>query len=269
MDQSKVIFITGATSGIGAACTAYFSHNGWKVYGGSRRIVREITTPEGAVLFPLDVTRRDEVQNVVSTILEREGHLEVAINNAGYGIGGPLEMTTVEEAKEQFETNFFGVHLVNRIVLPYLRDQGHGRIILIGSIGGRIGLPFQGMYSATKFALEGYAEALSMEVKEWGVEVLLVEPGDFATGFTGERKIVAETEPYSAQFQTALNTIESDETGGKSPDIIAQKLFRVLNRRRLPRKMMAGAWDQKLAVKIKALLPRPWFEYIIRSHYFG
>ncbi|MFQ6615104.1 MAG: SDR family NAD(P)-dependent oxidoreductase, partial [Fidelibacterota bacterium] len=115
----------------------------------------------------------------------------VAINNAGYGIGGPLEMTAVEEAKEQFETNFFGVHLVNRIVLPYLRDQGHGRIILIGSIGGRIGLPFQGMYSATKFALEGYAEALSMEVKEWGVEVLLVEPGDFATGFTGERKIVA------------------------------------------------------------------------------
>jgi len=106
-----------------------------------------------------------------------------------------------------------------------------------------------------------------MEVKEWGLEVLLIEPGDFATGFTGDRKVIASLGSYSSQFKAALHTIETDEMGGKSPDLIAKKLFRTLNRRKLPRKMMVGAWDQKLAVKIKALLPNTLFEYIIRSHY--
>ncbi|NOZ75365.1 MAG: SDR family NAD(P)-dependent oxidoreductase, partial [FCB group bacterium] len=152
MDRSRIIFITGATSGIGAACTTFFSNNGWKVYGGSRRITKETITPEGAVLFPLDVTKPDSVSAIVKTILDREKRLDVVLNNAGFGIGGPLETTSLEEAKSQFETNFFGVHLVNQAVLPYFRKQGSGRIVIVGSIGGRIGLPFQGMYSATKFA---------------------------------------------------------------------------------------------------------------------
>lgn len=269
MKHSMVVFITGATSGIGAVCAQVFAERGMIVYGGGRRIAEETHSPEGAVLFPLDVTQDASIQHVVDTILDREGRLDMVINNAGFGIAGPLETTTIEEAKTQFETNFFGVHRVNRVVLPSLRRQGSGRIIIIGSIGGRIGLPFQGMYSATKFALEGYAEALAMEIRDWGLQVTLVEPGDFATGFTGERLITKTLGPYKDQFQNALHTIQNDENGGKDPILIAQTLFRILQKRRGPRRLMVGAWDQKLAVKLRAWLPDTWFETLIRSHYLG
>ena len=269
MKDSPVVFITGATSGIGAACAKYLANAGLTIYGGGRRIKKETTTGEKVTLLPLDVNEDESVQSAVNTVIEREDRLDVVINNAGFGLSGPLESTTVEEAKSQFETNFFGVHRVNRAVLPQFHKQGSGRIIIVSSIGGRIGLPYQGMYSAAKFALEGYAEALSMELKADKVPILLIEPGDFATGFTDVREFTSKSKEGDSAFEKARDTFQKDERGGKDPELIAKTLLKYIRKKRWPRRRMVGAWDQKLAVHMRPLMPDSWFEMIIRSHYFG
>ena len=189
-----VVLVTGASSGIGKACAELLFARGCRVYGTSRQAPRalvEARTSDLAPLLrmiPLDVTSDDSVDAAVGVVLACEGRLDAVVNNAGFGVAGAAELTTIEEAREQFETNFFGTVRVCRAVLPVMRQQGSGRILNISSIAGRIGIPFQAFYSASKFAIEGFSEALRMEVAPFGVKVVLIEPGDFRTGFTAARK---------------------------------------------------------------------------------
>jgi len=177
---SRVVLITGASRGIGKACAERLVAEGDNVYGTSRHPEAE-NGDRNLHMLAMDVNRDESVNAAVNKILAVERRIDVVINNAGFGIAGSVEDTSVEEGKSLFETNFFGVLRVCRAVLPTMRNMGRGTIINISSLGGRIGLPYQGLYSATKFAIEGLSEALRMELRQFGIDVTLVEPGDVCT----------------------------------------------------------------------------------------
>ena len=186
MNSDRIILITGASSGIGKSCAEYLSKKGFIVFGTSRNASFPPKDIGGKypIMIKMDINDDDSIKNAIEYIIKEFGRIDVLINNAGYGIGGAIEDYTIEKVKEQFETNFFGQLRVCNSILPIMRNQQSGLIINISSIGGLLGLPFQGLYSATKFAIEGMTEALRMEVKEFGIKVVLVEPGDFKTSFT-------------------------------------------------------------------------------------
>ncbi len=183
--MDKIIFITGVSSGIGKKCAEYLSGLGHKVYGTCRQQIGGVVP---YTILQMDVIDKASVQQAVQKVLENEKKIDVLINNAGIGIGGSIEEYSDEEIKKQFDTNFFGTLNLCRTVIPSMRNNGGGMIINISSLGGLMGLPFQGIYSATKYAIEGLSEALRMEVKSAGIKVVLVNPGDFKTNFTDNRK---------------------------------------------------------------------------------
>ena len=154
-----------------------------------------------------DVTDDRSVEQAVATVLDREGRLDIVVNNAGMGIAGPVENTSIEQAKRQLEVNFFGAFRVCRAVLPAMRSQRSGYIVNIGSIGGLVAIPYQAMYSASKFALEGLSEALRMEVRSFGIRVVIIEPGDHKTALTENRQVTEMSggaDAYSPSFEAAL-----------------------------------------------------------------
>jgi len=264
-----VVLITGTSSGLGKACAAYLSNQGMKVYGTSRHPEKLTPVPLWTTLT-MDVREAVSVEAGVATILKREGRLDVVVNNAGFGIAGAIEDTPIDEAQAQFDTNFFGTLRVIKAVLPTMRQQGSGTIINTGSIGGLIGLPFQGLYSATKFALEGLSEALSKEVRPWGIHVVLVEPGDFRTAFTSNRQIIKKStpdSPYWEFFSRALAIMKQDESQGADPQRVARLVARIICTPHPRPRYRVGFWSQKAVATLKAFLPDRLFDSIIRSHY--
>lgn len=265
--SEKVILVTGASSGIGRACATALAQQGHHVYGTSR-VPR---SPVGNfAMLPMDVTDATSVQAAVQTLLEREGRIDIVVNNAGIGYGGAIEDTALKEAQATFETNFFGVLRVCHAVLPSMRAQRSGLIINISSIGGMISLPFQGLYSASKYALEALSEALRMEVKRFGIHVVLVEPGDTATQFTANRRNTrgADENPvYHEAYRRTLAQIEADERGGAAPESVARTVLRIVASSRPKVRYVVGPFHQKLAVLIKCLVPSRVFEWIIMRVY--
>ena len=263
---SRVVLITGASSGIGESCAAFLSKQGHRVYGGSR----SGRTAAGATPLVLDVTNEKSARDAVETILAREGRLDVLVNNAGFGIAGAIEETSIEEAAGQFQVNFFGVMRMCRAVLPVLRQQKAGYIVNIGSIGGLIAIPFQGLYSATKFALEGLSESLRLEVSRFGVHVVLIEPGDHRTAFTENRRATAESRGesvYRDKFDRAIQRMAADEQGGPTPELIAELVHKVIMDRSPRLRYTTGPAAQRLAVWIKRLMPYSAVEKMMRSYY--
>ena len=267
----RVVLITGASSGIGKTCAEYLLSRGYRVYGTSRRAPPLPAEPAvGLRMVAMDVTSEDSVRQTVDLVLAREGRIDVVVNNAGWGIAGSVEDTSIAEAQEQLDTNFFGVLRVCRAVLPTLRHQGAGYLINISSMGGLVSIPFQGLYSASKFAVEGMTESLRMELKPFGVQVALIEPGDFRTGFTAERRmaVAAAQGPYAAALQAAVAVMEKDEQGGATPEAIAWRLERIINTRQPKLRHLVGPLAQRFAVGLlKKLLPQRWFERMIASYY--
>ena len=198
MAASKVVLITGASAGIGQACADRLHGAGWTVVGASRRVAASLGgsgASAGWQVLRMDVDDDAEVRRGVGRVLEEHGRLDAVVASAGFGVAGPVETTPMHDAKAQLETNFWGVVRVVQCALPSMRQQRSGRLVLISSIGGVIALPFQAFYSASKFALEGYAEALAYEVEPFGIEVTLVEPGNIRTEFTARRQKVGSGAP--------------------------------------------------------------------------
>jgi short-subunit dehydrogenase len=265
--MSKVVLITGISSGIGKQTATYLAEKGYRVYGTSRR---RIEHDPGINLVDMDVTDPKSIQLAVNMVLQKEGHIDVLINNAGMGFSGAVEDTSYEEARSQMETNFFGQFHTIQAILPCMRKQKSGTIINISSVGGVMGLPFQGLYSASKFAIEGMSETLRMELKAFNIHVVLVNPGDFNTHFTANRKIITQagpTSPYYQQFEKTSNVIVKDETGGLNPAVMAKKIYSITQKRKpCPRYVVASA-EQKLAVLLKHILPDAWFFKLLEDHY--
>ena len=272
MTSRPVVLITGASSGFGKACADHLAQLGYRVYGTSRRAAFPEGSPEQGypLLIPMDVCDDDSVRAAVDFVLSAEGRLDVVVNNAGLGMAGAVEDTSLEEAKALFETNFFGVHRVCRAVLPTLREQRSGLIVNISSIGGLIAIPFQGFYSASKFATEALTEALRMELMPFGVRVTMLEPGDFKTGFTDNRILAIEssTNPaYQAPCQRAVAVMEHDEQHGAAPIQLARKLATVIEKRSPRPRYVIGMLAQRLAVWLHRLLPNRLFERGVMAYY--
>ena len=261
-----VILITGVSSGFGLETARLLSQEGHTVYGTVRRTVDALPLVN---YLNLDVRDKQAVSCAVRQVVEKEGRIDILVNNAGMGIGGPLEFATEEEIRIQMDTNFMG--LVNCVdaVLPYMRKQGKGRIIALSSIGGLMGLPFQGFYSASKFAIEGYCEALRLEVKSLGVKVVVLRPGDFSTGFTGSRKKVTDEAALEAYplYGEAINKVEHDETGGLKPDVLARKISGIIRKKHPRDGYVVASLEQRLSVILKKILPAQWFDRILGSYY--
>lgn len=270
--SERVILVTGASSGIGQACAEHLARRGYRVFGTSRRAPFPPTpAPPGApTMLQLDVDRDDSVQRAVSFIVEQAGRLDVVVNNAGFGVGGALEDYSIEEAKALFETNFFGVLRVCRAALPVMRRQAAGTIINVSSMGGLIALPFQALYSATKFAVEGLSEALRMEVKPLGIHVVLVEPGDTRTGFTDARRkspATPQNPAYAEACARALKVAESDERNGTPPARVARLVERIIASRSPRPRYRVGPAFQHLAVALKSILPNRLFLWALSKYY--
>ncbi len=268
--ESKVILITGARTGIGNACARVLSAQGHRVYGTSRAPSSTDATDLGFKLIRMDVDNAGSVTEGVEGILAEAGRLDVVVNNAGFGYGGAVEDSSVAEAEALFETNFFGVLRVCRAVLPHMRERRQGLIVNISSIGGLMGLPFQGLYSASKFAVEGLTTSLRMEVKPFGVRVVLIEPGDIRTSFTANRRPTLATQEraiYREQYTKALARIEADEQGGPAPEIVARALVRIMNRRSPKPRYIVGPFYEQVAVWASHVLPGGLFEWLIMKYY--
>ncbi len=180
--QPKVILITGASSGMGYQTARILAEQGHRVYGAARRVEKiEELAPYGVQALRLDITDEQSVTQVVQTLIEREGRIDVLINNAGYGYFGAIEDVPIADAKHQFEVNIFGLARITQEVLPYMRVQKSGRIVNLASVAGHVTLAFGAWYNATKYALEAFSDALRMEVKPFGIDVVIIEPGAIRT----------------------------------------------------------------------------------------
>jgi NAD(P)-dependent dehydrogenase (short-subunit alcohol dehydrogenase family) len=261
-ESRKVAFVTGASAGIGRACADRLAAAGWAVSGASRRGTGA-TTGGGWAGLVMDVNSDDGVRAGVTSVLERDGRIDALVAAAGWGVAGAAEYTSIAEAKAQFETNFWGCVRVVQAVLPQMRQQHSGRIVLISSIGGVIGIPFQAYYSASKFALEGFAEALAYEVVPFGVQVTLVQPGNVATDFTASRLIADGAEgdlAYAEAMHRAVSLMEQDEANGAPAERVAAVVQRVLDASRAPRRVSVGKAGERVGLMAKRLLPFRVFE---------
>ena len=264
--MKEVVLITGASSGFGKATAERLVSKGFIVYGTSRKAIKD----NKIHFLQMDVRDRSSVQECIDTIIAEQGKIDVVVNNAGIGIGGALELATDEEVALQMDTNFYGCVNICRAILPAMRKQGRGKIINLSSIGGIMGLPYQGYYSASKFAIEGFSEALAAEVRGFGISVSIIEPGDFATGFTASRLNSAETQKsaaYRDSFARSLSMIEKEETGGLKPEKMAKTIEKIIRRRSPRLRYVVANFEQRLSVLLKHIVPGNCFVGILRNYY--
>jgi NAD(P)-dependent dehydrogenase (short-subunit alcohol dehydrogenase family) len=265
--RGGVVLVTGCSSGIGKACCERLSRSGRRVYGASRTTCE----PEGWRYVPMDVRDEASVEQAVAAVLAAEGRIDALVHGAGISLAGSIEDTTVEEAKGHFDINYFGTVRVVRAVLPQMRAQSGGRIIVIGSIGGLIALPYISHYSAAKFALDGLVEALRMEVGPLGVEACIVHPGDFNTGIIANQSFSAKAyDDQSAYAEACRSIVELYDVNVRRappPDVVAKRVDRLLSRRRLPVRSLVGSPIEIGAVRLKSVISGRGFEALFRKAY--
>lgn len=226
----KTILITGASAGIGRRTAAMLAGAGHRVFGTSRHPIQP--TLDGFTLLPLDVTSDESVTDCVSQVLAQAGRIDVLINNAGIEMLGALEETSIEEAKSLFETNFFGVMRMTTAVLPGMRARRSGTIINISSLAGHIAAPFQGIYSATKHALEGYTETLWFEVEPLGIHVALIEPNFYKSEISQRKTLTARSIPdYAAPKAAMIAVWERSIEEGADPEPVARRILDIVEGR--------------------------------------
>ncbi len=265
--MNKVILITGASSGIGKVTATYLSGKGFKVYGTSRS--PEKYKDQIFKMIALDVTRPESIREAVETVIDREGRIDVLINNAGKGITGAVEETPTEEMRKAFETNYFGVIEMMKAVIPHMRKQRLGLIINVTSIAGYMGLPFRGIYSAIKGAVEITTEAIRMEVKEFGITVTNIAPGDFATNIAASRyhTPVFENSPYREIYQKNIELMDQHVDQGSDPIEMAEIIYRIIQTKEPKIHYKVGSFLQKISIVLKRILPDKYYEKLIMNHY--
>ena len=265
--MGKVVLITGGSSGIGKSIGEFLHHKGFVVYGTSRNPERVLNS-----VFPLvalDVRDSNSIRLAVAKIIATTGQLDIVINNAGVGITGPLEEIPLEEMKNNFDTNFFGPIEVMKAALPQMREQKSGLIINVTSIAGYMGLPYRGIYSASKGALELITEALRMEVKSFGIQITNVAPGDFATNIASGRyhAPVIKGSAYEVSYGKSLRTMDEHVDGGSNPNEMAEAVYNIIQTPNPNIHYKVGAFMQKLSIVLKRILPDKVYEKMLMNHY--
>ena len=265
--MSKVILITGGSSGIGKSIGEYLTEKGLKVYGTSRN--PKNYTNSRFPIIALDVADNNSIVACVNSVLEAEGQLDVVINNAGAGITGPIEEIPDLEIRRNFETNFFGPINVIKAVLPQMRKQNSGLIINVTSIAGYMGLPYRGIYSASKGALELLTEAFRMEIKDFNIHMTNVAPGDFATNIASGRyhAPIKENSPYKKPYSNTLELMNAHVDSGKDPLLMAKAVYNIIKTKKPKTHYKVGEFMQKFSIVLKRILPDKVYEKMLLNHY--
>ena len=267
MRYMKNVIITGGSSGIGKATAELFAKEGYKVYELSRR---NITSPsgrqEGVVHITCDVTSPEACRKAVEQVVETDGKIDVLISNAGMGISGAIEFTTSEDMHRQMEVNFFGAVNITQAVLPYMRRAQRGKIIFVSSVMAVYSLPFQAFYSASKFALNGFAQALANEVRPFNVKVAVLMPGDVKTGFTDARKKELEGVQEYPHMTKTYEIIEQNEQQGITPERMAKKLFSLAQSEN-PEPTSTVGFMYKAFLFLGRIFPQRLINYVIGRMY--
>ena len=265
--MSKVVIITGGSSGIGKSIGEFLQDKGYTVYGTSRN--PEKVQNSKIPLIALDVRDSESINKAIGEVIEKSGKIDVLINNAGVGITGPIEEIPTDEMRNNFETNFFGPIEVMKAVLPQMRSQNSGLIINITSIAGYMGLPYRGIYSASKGALELVTEALRMETKQFGIEITNIAPGDFATNIAAGRyhAPVIKGSAYEKVYGNTLAEMNTHVDSGSNPIEMAQAVYVIINTPKPKIHYKVGAFMQKFSVVLKRALPDKVYEKMLMNHY--
>ena len=264
MSEQQVVLVTGASSGVGKATTQVLARNGFRVFGTSRNPSGNGSTP-GVTMLPLDVRSDASVAACVSAVSHQAGRLDVLVNNAGYELAGALEEISLDEAKAQFETNFFGVLRMVNAVLPGMRERRSGRIINLTSLSGISPIPFMGIYSASKFAMDGYTEVLRHEVRPFGILVSQVEPGFLKTPMMDHRQTAARRiADYDPWRQRAYDAFRAHEEKGPGPEVVAETILKIATSNR-PRLRYLVGQQAKVVTRLRQFLPAAAFEQGTRS----
>lgn len=267
--NKKVALITGASSGIGFETAIALKNAGFTVYGAARRLDKmEELKLKGISVLSLDVTDDASMKKCVSEIFEKEGQIDVLVNNAGYGSFGAVEDVPMSEARRQIEVNIFGLARMTQLVLPIMRQQKSGKIVNISSMGGKIWTPFGAWYHATKFAVEGFSDSLRLEVKPFGIDVILIEPGGIKTdwGIIAAEHLV-ESSSQGAYAQAAQNGAEAlkkmySGNGLTAASVIANCIVKAVQKRRPKTRYLLG-YMAKPSVFMKNILGDKLYDKMI------
>jgi NAD(P)-dependent dehydrogenase (short-subunit alcohol dehydrogenase family) len=272
MPASKAVLITGCSSGIGKATAQQLANDGWKVYATARR-PETLADLTGCETLALDVTEEQSMTAAVDAVTEAEGAVGVLINNAGYSQSGAVESVPIEEVRRQFETNVFGLLRMCQLTLPGMRAQHWGRIVNLGSMGGRLTFPGGGIYHATKYALEAISDALRYEVSGFGVKVILVEPGLIVTNFgeTASASVGADDGPYAEFNRKVAELTEGAYKGpmsklGAGPDAVAKTIAGALKAGR-PKARYPVTASARLMINQRKLTPDRVWDLIMRTQF--
>jgi short-subunit dehydrogenase len=264
MPEPRVVLVTGASSGFGLETAALLSQRGFRVFGTSRKPAGPSNV--GYDMVRLDVDSDESVNSCVKALLDKAGRLDVLVNNAGFVLTGGIEETSVEEAKAQFETNFFGAVRMVRACLPTMRKQGSGQIINIASLAATIPVPFEGYYAAAKAALIAYSQALRHEVMSLGLKVSVVEPGFFHTRLAETRRLSENRiNDYDQMRTRAGEALEKDVENGGDPKLVAKKILQIITTKSPRLEYLVGKSGRYKALKL--LLPESMFERGVRRRY--
>jgi short-subunit dehydrogenase len=266
-----IVLITGVSSGIGMATASHLASKGMTVFGTILEQIDGIQPhPDGYSTVSMDVCDEKSVRFAVNSVLMAVNRIDVLINNAGIGLLGSIEETDMNEARQVLEVNTLGPLRVIQEVLPSMRRNRKGLIINTTSIGGQIAIPFDGIYSASKFALEGLSEALSLELKPFGVKVVILEPGDIDTGMSVRSKTgraIDESSPYCLYLKRAQDASVVNERDGSSPLLIAKKIEQIISESEPSLRYVVGTLMERWMIPVKHLLPARCFEYLVAKQY--
>ncbi len=268
--MKKVVLVTGASSGIGKSTALQLIKEGHIVYGAARRVSKmEELVKQGGHAIAMDVTDHAQVQEVVQQIIQDEGRIDVLINNAGYAVYGPIEEISYEQAKRQFDVNLFGLAEVTKAVLPTMRNQKSGKIINVSSIGGKIYSPLGAWYHATKHALEGWSDCLRLELKSFGIDVIIVEPGAIKTEFDAamdQRFTDDQSSPYKDLKHTVAKLMKNAYKPGNysEPQIIADTISTAIRSDRPKTRYAAGKMAKQTLMGRRWLSDKGFDKMIMR-----
>jgi short-subunit dehydrogenase len=269
--MKKVALITGASSGIGESAAELLQNAGFKVYGAARRVEKmKDLESKGISTIALDITNDESIENCVNNILEKEGRIDVLVNNAGYGSYGAVEDVPMEEARRQFDVNIFGLARLTQLVLPKMREHSYGKIVNISSMGGKVFTPFGGWYHATKHALEGWSDSLRIEVKPFGIDVVVVEPGGIKTPWgiiaADNLKKTSGNGAYAEAANKAADGTKKMYSSNQltKPEVIGKVILKAVTARKPKRRYVKG-FGAKPALFIRKWFGDGVFELMIKS----
>jgi NAD(P)-dependent dehydrogenase (short-subunit alcohol dehydrogenase family) len=266
--MTKTVLITGSSTGIGKAAVDYFVSKGWNVAATMRspEKAQGFTKADNLKLYALDVTDTDSIRKAIDQTMIDFGHIDVIVNNAGYGAVGIFEKSTPEEIQKQFDTNVFGVMNVIREILPYFRKKKNGTIINITSMGGLITFPLYSLYHGTKWALEGFGESLQFELRPFNIKVKNVEPGAIKTDFYTRSMNIFKNpaiNDYDQYEKVVFENTQSAEKNAPGPEVVAKKIFQAANDSSFRIRYAVGG-QGPLLLLMRKILPLGWFMGIVR-----